>query len=57
VAGGRACLAGTMAAIFDPDHIALRLRSLIEILLSVPAPLPRQFAPVVGLDPVMPVTV
>lgn len=47
---------GTMAAIFDPDHIALRLRALIEILLSVPAHLPLRFAPVVGLNPVMPVT-
>ncbi len=45
-----------IAAIFDPEHIAKRLATLLDLLLAVPVPLPTRIVPVAGIAPAMLVT-
>ena len=47
---------GLSAAIFDPEHIATRLATLLDLLLAVPIPLPTRIVPVAGIAPAMLVT-
>lgn len=49
-------LDGLSAAIFDPEHIAARLAALLDLLLTVPEPLPTRIVPVAGIAPAMLVT-
>jgi nucleoside phosphorylase len=45
-----------VAAIFDPEHIAARLAALLDLLLTIPVPLPTRIVPVAGIAPAMLVT-
>jgi nucleoside phosphorylase len=47
---------GIPAGIFDPEHIAVRLAALLNLLLAVPAPLPARIVPVTAIEPAMLVT-
>jgi hypothetical protein len=47
---------GLPAAIFDPEHIATRLAALLDLLLTVPVPLPTRIVPVAGIAPAMLIT-
>jgi len=40
-------------AIFDPEYIAKRLAIMLDLLLTIPAPLPTRFVPVAGIAPAM----
>jgi hypothetical protein len=45
-----------VAAIFDPEYIAARLATLLDLLLAVSVPLPGQIVPAAGIAPAMLVT-
>lgn len=47
---------GLSVAIFDTDHITTRLTALLDLLLSVPAPLPTRIVPVAAIAPAMLIT-
>lgn len=46
----------SLAAIFDPEHIAARLAALLDLLLTISVPLPARIVPVAGIAPAMLVT-
>ena len=42
---------GLSVGVVDPEHIAQRLTSLLELLLALPVPLPARFVPAAGIEP------
>jgi len=44
---------GLSVAVFDPEYIATRLTILLELLLTLPVPLPARIVPAAGVEPAM----
>lgn len=43
-------------AVFDPEYITVRLTTLLELLLALPAPLSERIVPAAGIEPAMMLT-
>jgi hypothetical protein len=44
---------GLSVAVFDPEYIAARLTTLLDVLLEIPVPLSARIVPVAGIAPAM----